>query len=182
MTRVPVPSGYLDTCIVSGLTNGDLSKADLAALRRIFEAREAGTIELVTSDVTKRETDQIPPQYRAPHEAIYDLLRRVPVAPSHLTATRIVNTGVIQGAWREDPLFVRLRNLLPDAADAEHIFQAEKHGVDFFVTVDQRTILRHKANVEEICRLQLATPTSFVSNGMNDGGLDLSGQSRPVRY
>jgi hypothetical protein len=166
MTRVPIPSGYVDTCIVSGMAKGDLSAADLSALRRILEAREAGTIELVTSDVTKREIDQIPPQYRAPHEAIYELLARVPVAPSHLTATRLVNTGVTQGAWREDPLFGRLRNLLPDVADAEHIFQTARNGVDFFVTVDRRTILRHKAEVEAVCQLQLATPASFENDAL----------------
>ena len=56
--------------------------------------------------------------------------------------------------------------LLPDAADAEHTFQAARNGVDFFVTVDRRTILRHKAGVEAVCQLQLATPASFENDAL----------------
>jgi hypothetical protein len=69
-------AAYLDTCIVSGLVKGDLQPAQETALLRILEARKRGDLQLVTSETTKTEIDQIPEQHRRLHEA-----RQKPVAP-----------------------------------------------------------------------------------------------------
>ena len=49
---------YLETCIVSGLARVDLQPADASALIRVLEARKAGRVELVTSQVAKAELNR----------------------------------------------------------------------------------------------------------------------------
>lgn len=43
-------------------------------------------------------------------------------------------------AIREDPLFTNLKQIF-DKDDAEHIFQAIRHNLDYFLTLDRKTIL-----------------------------------------
>jgi len=158
---VPPPKAYLDTCIVSGLAKGDLDAPEASALLRILQARTAGRVELWTSDVVNAEITRIPAHHRTPHAAIYELLTDVPTAPTHLTASRLLDGSLLQSAWREDSLFTQLRNLLPDPADAEHIFQAAKNNVAYLLTVDHETFLKHATAAKRICGVQLMTPVAF---------------------
>lgn len=69
-------------------------------------------------------------------------------------------------ADREDHLFVSLKEIF-DKDDAEHIFQAEKHNLDYFLTLDERTILnrtREKQNQLKILNLKIhiVSPTQLV--------------------
>ncbi len=158
---MPTLKAYLDTCIVSGLAKGDMQPGEVEALLRILHARKTGRVVLLTSDVVNAEINRIPPSHRTPHAAIYELLSEVPRAPLHLTASRLLDGGLLQSAWREDSLFMQLRNLLPDSADAEHIFQAAKNNVAFLLTVDHRTFLKHAVAVKQLCGVQLITPVAF---------------------
>jgi len=158
---VPKAAAYLDTCIVSGLAKSDLTGADASALLRVLEAWRTGEIELVTSDVTKKEISRIPAEYRAPHLAIYNLLLDVPAAPTHIAGSRILHGTVLSAIWQEDPLFNQLRNLLPDAGDAEHVFQAAKSKMSYLITVDRASFLKHLAAIQRLCGVRLATPPQF---------------------
>ena len=118
------------------------------------------TLTLVTSDVTKKEIEAIPAPARNPHEAIYSLLRDVPTVPTVQAGSLRVMVvgrsgrrhggGVFLGGCRkywEEPKFTELRGLLPDESDAHHVFQAISAGATHFVTTDERTILRHAAEL-----------------------------------
>ena len=154
-------AAYLDTCIVSGLVRGDLPAAEQAALIRLLEARKRGDVHLVTSEITKGEIGQIPEQHRRLHEIMYSLLEDVPAAVTHQVDCGLLLLGA-GGGTREDPLFSYLKALLPDLADAEHVFQAAKNQVDHFLTADQRTIVKHATAVEAACGLKVVTPVKFA--------------------
>lgn len=161
MTIATVPKAYLDTCVVSGLANSDLDALEAEALLRILQARKAGRIDLVTSTATKDELKRIPAQYQDAHMIIYLLLDDVPTAPTHLTRSTFFPSTIIQSAWQEDPIYSQLCNLLPDAADAEHTFQAAKNNASFLITVDRRSFLNYKDKVHKLCGVCLVTPSEF---------------------
>ena len=67
---------------------------------------------------------------------------------------------------REDPLFLKLKQIF-DEDDAEHIFQAEKNDMDYFLTLDKKTILnrvlsnRNKLKEANVT-LRFVLPTELV--------------------
>lgn len=165
---------YLDTCIVSGLAREDLPPSETAALLRILRSRKRGELAVVTSAVARNEIERVPDHHRTRHEVIYTLLADVPAAATHRTDSGLALLGV-GGGRREDPLFSALKGILPDAADAEHVFQAAKNNVPFFITADVRTILRHAIAVEQSCGVKVLLPTQFEQVLAPDG---TTGQSR----
>jgi hypothetical protein len=155
-------TAYLDTCIVSGVAKGDLRPEEEEALLKLLQARKHGAISLVTSSVAKDEIDRIPPQHRVKHEMIYNLLNDVPVAQTHRTDSGLMLLGV-GGGRCADPLLRTLKGLLPDEADALHLFQAAKNGVTYFLTTDQRTILKHYKEVEAVCNVRAVSPVQLAN-------------------
>jgi len=154
-------TAYLDTCIVSGLAKEDLSPDELEALRRILEERKQGNVSLVTSQVAKEEIERIPEEHRSKHEIIYNLLSDVPVARAFRTDPSLPLMGV-GGGVRLHPILAKLNALLPDEADARHIYQAARNSVQYFVTTDARTILAHWERIEDICQVKALSPQEFV--------------------
>jgi predicted nucleic acid-binding protein len=59
-------------------------------------------------------------------------------------------------------LFTQLRNLLPDAEDAKHAFQASKNRAGHLITVDRRTFVKHAAEIERHCGVKVVTPVEYV--------------------
>lgn len=161
-------TAYLDTCIVSGLAREDLNASETAALLRILQARKRGEVAIVTSEVARNEIAQVPDPHRARHEMIYNLLNDVPAAATHRTEAGLLLMGV-GGGRREDPLFTALKAALPDAVDAEHVFQAAKNNVHFFITADRRTMVRHATPVEQLCGVKILTPIEFEQAVVSGG-------------
>lgn len=156
MTR---SKAYLDTCIVSGLAKEDLAPLEQSAVMYLLQAHKQGELKLVTSAVTAKEISQIPEESRRAHSVIYSLLSDVPsVVLSSTTSLSVMGTP---GPGRDDPLFANLKCLLPDPEDAEHVFQAARNGVHYFVTVDRRTMLKHAAQVESLCGVKLVAPSTL---------------------
>jgi hypothetical protein len=152
---------YLDTCIVSGLAKDDLDPLEQTAVMYLLEAHKQGDLKLVTSAVTAREISQIPEEFRRAHSVIYSLLSDVPsVALGSITSLSLMGTP---GPGRDDPMFESLKCLLPDPEDAEHVFQAAQNGVQYFVTVDRSTMLKHAAQVESVCGVKLVAPSALKS-------------------
>jgi hypothetical protein len=142
----------LDTCIISGLVRWDLPEQELAALEHILAARKRGGVSLVTSYIAKVEIDRVSPTYRAVHTVIYHLLADVPSARFWHVDTGLMLMGVSGGTGRrQNRLFITLRNLLPDAEDAMHVFQAAKNTVCFLITTDHRTLIRFSGDIERLC-------------------------------
>lgn len=153
-------TAYLDTCIVSGLAKEDLAQEQLIALGKILRARRAGQVELVTSSVTQQEIEKVPVSFRAKHDVIFNLLCDIPVAVTHHTDAALFL--LVGAGCREDPLYAKLKAILPDENDAMHTFQAAKNSIEFLITVDRRTFLTHARAVRDACGVELMTPGTFV--------------------
>jgi hypothetical protein len=109
----------------------------------------------------QEELNRIPEQYRAPHQNIYTRLAKIPIAATHHTDSGLMLMGV-GGGRRADRLFKALRSILPDEPDVRHVFHAVKNGVNYFLTVDKRTILRHRVAVENCCGIKIFDPKEMV--------------------
>ncbi|GAB4577932.1 MAG: hypothetical protein Fur0022_06640 [Anaerolineales bacterium] len=68
----------------------------------------------------------------------------------------------VGGDSRFDPLYLELKNILPDELDAQHVFQAIKRDADFFITTDHRTILRYYKDLEAKYVLKIAMPSELL--------------------
>lgn len=152
---------YIDTCIVSGLAKGDVLPNEEKALTTLLEAHKKGKIVWMTSDVVKDEIGRIPQEHRPPHSVLYQLMADVPKVSTYRVDSGLTLMGV-GGGRREDPVFTSLKQILPDEGDAEHIFQATKNGVSYFMTIDQRTILKHKEQIEKQHNIKVVKPTQLV--------------------
>lgn len=57
----------------------------------------------------------------------------------------------------------KLRAILPDENDARHLFQAISNDVEYFVTYDKATILRHTAAIEQEFSIRVRSPSQLVT-------------------
>lgn len=152
---------YLDTCIISGLAKEDLAQAELAALLEILQQQKSGGVSLVTSDMARRELDNIPDQYRMKHQFIYNLIADVPTAKAFRVDTGLMLMGV-GGGIRLVKEMAQLTTLLKDEPDAAHIYQAFKNDVLNFLIVDEATVLSKAKEIENICGVKAMLPSKFV--------------------
>jgi hypothetical protein len=159
----------VDTCIISGLAKEDLPRLEQEALYEILRLHKAGACFLMPSEVAKEEIERLPPAVRGKHDAIYSLLSNVPTAPTHATDGGF---GIVGGHWpqRQDPLLNHLMQILPDRKDAEHLFQAAKSNVSYFITTDQRTILRFSAELKDKIGITAVLPSQFTAALHSQGG------------
>ncbi len=57
----------------------------------------------------------------------------------------------------------QLATLLKDKNDAAHIYQAFKNEIYHFLTVDSRTIISQKEEIEKICGVLVMLPSEYVA-------------------
>lgn len=152
---------YIDTCIISGLVRNDLQSNEIESLYTLLRLFENGSINLITSEITRIELDKIPEKYKRPHLELYQIFQNVPLAKTYKT-THMSLLGV--GGTSIDPLYLGLQKILPDENDILHLFQASKNGAKIFITVDIRTILKFKAEIKNLCGLLVMTPYYFQHN------------------
>jgi hypothetical protein len=155
-------SAYLDTCIVSGLVKEDLAESELDALAIILRLHKDGRLEVVTSAVTEGELSRLPDDVRRRHLTIYTLLHDVPVSEVDYTDSGLMLMGV-GGGRRDKPLYAELKSMLPDEPDAQHVFQAIDARVRYFVTTDEKTILRHAGELEQRYELVALLPSQLLA-------------------
>jgi hypothetical protein len=160
MTTMTVEAS-LDTSIVSGAARGQLEPAQRSALDVILEAHESGRIRLVRSKTLDAELSEIPEQYRSPHDEIAARLIRVPPIYEYYPPRTNMTVGGIPDIV-EDPRRTELVNLLPHVDDADHIFQASRNGIKFFVTRDEKSILRFAPKIEAIADVKAVSLEQFV--------------------
>jgi predicted nucleic acid-binding protein len=155
-----LPTGYLDTNLLSGLVKEDVGVAELAGLRDLLRRRKAGEIELVTSDVADQELARIPEEFRSRHEDIYLLLDDVRTVAEE---QRFASLPLLLNSYIEiDPLLEQLAEILPDHDDARHIFQAAKNGIDYFLTCDRKTILSRADAIEAVAPIKVRSPRQLA--------------------
>jgi hypothetical protein len=160
------PTGYLDTNLVSGLARENLGD-ELVALRELLWRRKQGAIELYTSHITAEELARIPAELRARHEDVYLLLDDVPAVGEQFQMPTVIRGGpgsrIVGAPIVQDAALAQLRSILPDETDARHVFQAAKNGVDYFVTCDYRTIVKHAAAVQAAVGIVACLPSQLVA-------------------
>jgi predicted nucleic acid-binding protein len=155
---------YLDTCLVSGWAKRDLAPLEQEALWQLRKLDDAGSITLMTSEVTKEELAALPADARKLHEDIYDSLRKVPMSPEAAVQVtgRRPTLGFLGWSLPEETLATLLQ-LVPDPNDARHLVHALKAGCDFFVTTDHKTIVSKREPVEaRFSPLRIRKPSELV--------------------
>jgi hypothetical protein len=151
------PRVYADNCIVGALVRHDHPE-QISAISALLNAHEQGTIHLVASTEVLGEIQQLPATYQGPHIALYERLRKLPA--SNVTWLEETSTG---SSVRTDPMYSQLEQVLSGANDRRHMFHAVKQCVEYFATVDQRTILSRAKQLETLFPIRLGKPTDVVA-------------------
>jgi len=160
---------YLDNDVVSAFAKADMPPGTLQALKALLELFSQEKVELVTSDLSKREIDRMPEGIpnKWHLDVIVGLLKKVPFVEDH-------ELRGFQSHWdrfggtsspliEDDPIASDLRGVGLHRADAHHVMLAIRAGCDVFVTCDKRTILNRRAEIERRFSIQLESPEEFVS-------------------
>ncbi len=159
-------NAYLDTCIISGLVKQDLKQEQQTAMLKLLEYRKNDIISIVTSKVAKVEIEKIPKEYRYQHLLIYRLIADVPICKTFSIHSRGLmgmgmGLGMGSGSRRLNQIYKSLKELLPDEQDANHIYQASKNKVKYFLTADEQTILIFSEKIFKICDVIAISPVEF---------------------
>jgi hypothetical protein len=146
--------------LVSGLAEGDIAADELVALSELLSRFERGEVSLVCSEAVGDELAKIPANYRGPHiqqlKVFGTIPRAKPGGVTRLTAMGVPGVSPYRSLW--DALVA----LLPDKPDAEHVFVAWINRINRLVTLDERTMLRHRAAVRALSGVELMTPREFL--------------------
>lgn len=154
------PTILLDTSVISGFVNQELSSQDDAAIRTFLKMAANGHVTIAASTVSKEEIDRIPTSYRSSHLAVYDAVEQIRTFSTWLD-TSASSTGPF-----EHPEYTAIRAILRDENDARLAFQAKKAGVAAFVTVDRKTILNK--TVELAAQgVNVASPSQCLSSTLD---------------
>jgi predicted nucleic acid-binding protein len=160
---------YYDNVIASGLIARDLAPEELAALREIEAAHQAGTIKRVTSRESWREQERTCDAARRDQlEAARDLVSVVQadhrvlgfenlVGPSGTIATNPIVSDLV-----DESIFADVTALGLKSADARHFMYAAVNNCQRFVTLDP-DFLDRRSLLENRCpSLRVVKPSELV--------------------
>jgi len=162
---------YLDTSLISEPSRVDNMREEELEALRILSGNSR--LRFYTSEKTKREIAKHKnPKKRNYLVFLYNLIEKIPEentiksVPACFNNVGFNEAGFDGSVDREDPLLTSLKGIF-DKDDAEHIFQAEKHNLDYFLTLDKRTILNRigeKQNQLKILnlRIHIVSPMQLV--------------------
>ncbi len=136
------------------------------ALDQLLAAFKEGKVDLVTSEVTRREIDAYQGPRRPAFEEKFRLLNEVPIVRwdelvginAQIDEHTMINTPMIQN----DPTYDKLRALGVKTVDAQHVFVAAKNACAVFLTCD-KGILTRSAGIETLCSVAVQKPSDFVA-------------------
>ena len=158
---------YLDNNIIGAIAKDD-HPVESGALDRLLKAKDEGTIDLVTSELTLAEIKRYQGPSRFLLERTFRLLEKVDVVRwdelvgmhSYGDARTWISSPLINNY----PEYGALLNLGLDAIDAQHIYVAGKQGCDTFLTCD-KSILRRAAGIKNIfSSLTVQKPSQLVAS------------------
>jgi hypothetical protein len=155
---------YLDNNIVSAIAKDDIA-AESAAIDTVLAAFDDGRLELVTSDVTRREIDNYNrASSRRGVERIFHLLAKVPYVESSTVvgfhSSGDARTSISYPLMEDDPTVTDLRRLGVEPTDAHHLMLASKAGCDIFLTCDGG-ILHRSRDVKTACGTEAMKPSAL---------------------
>ena len=130
-------------------------------------------VNFYVSEKVKKEIKELGnPKKRNYLIFLYNLIQEIPEeniiqgAPAMFGSTMFGSTMFGGGRKIEDPLFIKLKQIF-DKDDAELIFQAEKNDLDYFLTLDKRTILNRLHGKEDQLKetglkIRIVSPSQLV--------------------
>lgn len=156
---------YLDNSVVSAIVKDDMP-AESAALMQLLQASDAGKLEVVTSEVTRREIELLEGQHRRNVEVVYRLLKRV----RFIEAQELVGSHSMGGTWgflawgqiENEPVWAALLQMGLDRTDAHHLMVAIRSECEVFLTCDERTILNRRGQIEAQFPIRVMRPSDLV--------------------
>lgn len=153
---------YVDTCIISGIVKSDLKSTDQEAVQHIFTSFIEGKLQLCGSTVALDEINRIPAEYRTPHEDTYRMLNIMKGSTFEW-----IDEGTPSSAVQRpdiDPIYIEMRDLLPDENDARHLYLAKKNGATTFITADKNTILVHAEKLKKDYGITATNPSGYFAS------------------
>jgi hypothetical protein len=157
---------YLDNNIVSAIAKDDTA-TESDALDRLLVARDAGKVDLVTSELTLDEIKRYFGAARKQVERVFRLLEKVPVVRwdelvgmhSYGDSRTWITSPLIQN----DPLYDSLLRLGVKVIDAQHVFVSAKQACAAFLTCDGGVIAR-ATDIAKLCGVAVQRPSVLVNN------------------
>lgn len=150
---------YVDTNVLSAVAKGELPAIEQAAFDAVAALVRSSAVTLLSSPVTLEEMNLIPPAHRGPHIFQYDAVAKV---SSEITWYEL-DPAIEMLDEVEDPVFIELRDFLPDENDARHLAHAKLEGIDHTLTLDRRTILRYAPQLRDRFGMMVYKPSEFIS-------------------
>ena len=160
---------YLDANLIFDPSKIDnIIQEEAEALKSLSESPR---IKFYVSEKVKKEIEK----HKNPKKKdyllfLYNLIQKIPeenIIKSGATLnSAMLNSVMLNEGTSEDPLFTKLKQIF-DKDDAELIFQAEKNDLDYFLTLDKRTILNRLREKEEQLKeiglkVRIVSPSQIV--------------------
>jgi hypothetical protein len=164
---------YVDTCIVSKIFDNSIDPKDLKAL---YDLVQNNNIDFNTSHIALEEfLNNSDDNKRAGLAVLFKLFK---LSPKHRSTVSLVCYGApLFGEAlfndpneKEDPLLKSIKEVFTQKdRDPEHIFQAVKSECDYFLTLDERSILRKARNnfkkLNQICpNIKFVSPIELLKD------------------
>jgi hypothetical protein len=151
-----VPSVFFDTCVISAAVKGD-HPAQTSAISSLLAAATAGVIRAIASSRVRDELNEIPLPYRADHLAILSKLSEFAKSDVTWLEPHGPNMSVAT-----DPRYCALTPILSGVTDPALIVDALDAGAQYWVTLDDDTVLSRCSRVEAVVPIQLLDPLNSV--------------------
>ena len=156
---------YLDNDVVSAIARDD-HQSESSAITSILTAYDEGNLDVVTSEITLREIQQLQGPARPRVERVFRLIEKIPIVRlDELVGMNVqidrytcINSPIIDN----DPMYDALRAAGVKDVDAQHIFVATKQQCGHFLTCDKGILYRAQM-IKTCCGIDVQKPSAFVA-------------------
>jgi predicted nucleic acid-binding protein len=142
---------YLDNNIVSAIAKDDHPDQSIA-LDKLLEEAESAKVEIVTSQITRKEIENYRGQHRKVIDRIYRMIGKVTFVEDHTVVGAHSHWDRFGGESfpfvEDDPISSFLRKIRLDRTDSHHLMLAIRANCDVFLTCDEKSILRYRSLIE----------------------------------
>jgi hypothetical protein len=162
---------YLDNDVYSIIVRRQVTP-ESPAIEIIQRWAEEGRIELVTSEVHRRETSRVPAKHRQPFDENPARFPQATFVEDHaLLGFNNMDLGqygfISYPLIEDDPISRTLRQIGLSREDAHHLMLAIRSSCDLFLTCDKKIIHRHRA-IEAAYAISVMKPSKVVAAALAD--------------
>jgi hypothetical protein len=147
---------FFDACVLSAAARGD-HPGQTSAISCLLGAAAAGAIRAVASSRVREELDRIPVQYRAAHLAVFDKLQQFAKSEVTWLDQRVQPASVVT-----EGRYAALAPILSGVTDPGLVVDALDAGAQYWVTLDDSTVLSRRSEVERLVPIKLLDPSASV--------------------